>query len=175
MAITYEQIKREIQCVSEEVVNSNNEIPSLLSTVRYGVIPAAIYFFFYFCCCFTDVFIKNIWLFVGFLSFFFWVFISLFISGYSQVLSMLPKDAQDRFEIVRICQNKMRVYYAGWLFSIALAGVLSLVTIWNAIALAAVTALSTILIALAFNFDISRYQLASLFGAIGALKAGLNK
>jgi hypothetical protein len=38
-----------------------------------------------------------------------------------------------------------------------------------------VTVLSTVLIALAFNFDMSRYQLASLFGVISAIRftAGL--
>jgi hypothetical protein len=33
---------------------------------------------------------------LGFLSFFFWVFISIFISGYSQFFSLLPEGAQER-------------------------------------------------------------------------------
>lgn len=170
MAITYEKIKSEVKAISEEMINSKSEIPSLFSTVKYGVIPAGLYFSFYFMCPLTDVFIKNIWMFLGFLSFFFWVFISIFISGYSQFFSLLPDDAEERFEIVKIFQRKMKVYYTAWLASIALAGFLALITIWNVIALAVVTVLSTVLIALAFNFDISRYQLASLFGVVDSLK-----
>lgn len=170
MAITYEKIKSEVKAISEEMVSSSNEVPTVFSTVKYGLIPAVIYFCFYCACPLTDVFIKNIWMFLGFLSFFFWVFISLFISGYSQIFSLLPHNAQERFEIVKICRRKMKVYYAVWLASIVLAGLLALVTIWNVIALAVVTALSTALIALAFNFDMSRYQLSSLFGVIGAIK-----
>lgn len=170
MTITYEKIKSEVKAISEEMVDSRNEVPSIFSTVKYGLIPAVIYFAFYFACPLTDVFIKNIWVFLGFLSFFFWLFISIFISGYSQIFSLLPKNAQKRFEIVKICRKKMKVYYAIWLASIALAGTLALVTIWNVIALAVITVISTVLIALAFNFDISRYQIASLFGVVSAIK-----
>lgn len=170
MTIAYEKIKSEVKVISEEMVNSSNKVPSVFSTVKYGVLPAGIYFMFYFACPLTDVFIKNIWMFLGFLSFFFWVFISIFISGYSQFFSLLPESAQDRFEIVKICCKKMKVYYAVWLISVFLAGLLALITIWNVIALAVVTVLSTVLIALAFNFDISRYQIASLLGVVSAVK-----
>lgn len=170
MTVTYEKIKSEVKIISEEMVNSSNKVPSIFSKVKYGVLPAGIYFIFYLACPLTDVFIKNIWMFLGFLSFFFWVFISIFISGYSQFFSLLPENAQDRFEIVKICCKKMKVYYAIWLISVFLAGLLALITIWNVIALAVVTVLSTVLIALAFNFDISRYQIASLLGVVSAVK-----
>ncbi|MBZ6396884.1 MULTISPECIES: hypothetical protein [Pantoea] len=170
MTITYEKIKSEVRIISEEMVNSSNKVPSIFSTVKYGLLPAGVYFTFFLACPFADVFIKNIWMFLGFLSFFFWVFISIFISGYSQFFSLLPEGAQERFEIVRICCKKMKVYYAIWLASVFVAGLLALFTIWNVIALAVVTVLSTVLIALAFNFDMSRYQLASLFGVISAIK-----
>ncbi|MDF7630756.1 hypothetical protein PUG46_15955 [Erwiniaceae bacterium L1_55_4] len=175
MAITYDTIKKEIQCISEEVLNTSREVPSVFKTVKFGLIPTVLYFSFYFLCIFTEVFIKNIWLFIGFLSVFFWVFMSLFISGYMQMFSMLPKDAHERFEIVKIYRSKAKIYYIAWLSLIAISGLVSIFSIWNSIALAVLTVLSTAILAIAFNFDVSRYQLASLFGVAGAVKKAAEK
>jgi len=170
MAITYDKIEKEIQCISEETLNASREVPSVFNTVKLGLIPATVYFSFYFLCALSEVFIENIWLFIGFLSIFFWVFMSLFISGYRQMFSMLPKDAHERFEIIRIYRSKAKAYYLTWLALIVIAGIISLFSIWNSIALAVLTVLSTAFLAIAFNFDVSRYQLASLFGVVGTVK-----
>ena len=103
------------------------------------------------------------------------MFITLYISGYGQLFSMLPKDAEERYEIVRIYTKKVKVYYLVWVVAIVLAGLISVFSILNIIALAGISLLSTVFIALAFNFDISRFQLAGLFGVVSAAKDNLKR
>jgi len=62
MAITYDKIEKEIQCISEETLNASREVPSVFNTVKLGLIPATVYFSFYFLCALSEVFIENIWL-----------------------------------------------------------------------------------------------------------------
>lgn len=47
MTITYEKIKSEVKIISEEIVNSSNKVPSIFSTVKYGLLPAGVYFVFF--------------------------------------------------------------------------------------------------------------------------------
>lgn len=88
---------------------------------------------------------------------------------------MLPKDAAKRYEIVRIYTRKVKCYYMAWIATITLAGLVSIFSILNIIALAGISLLSTVFIALAFNFDVSRFQLAGLFGVISAAKENLKR
>lgn len=175
MNITYDQIRLEVKGISEELAHSRLVVPSIFQSIKAGLLPAVIYFFFYVACMFTDVYIKTVWQGVGVISIFFWIFIALFISGYSQIFSMLPKDAAKRYEIVRIYTKKAKCYYVVWVATITLAGLVSVFSILNIIALAGVSLLSTIFIVLAFNFDISRFQLAGLFGVISAAKENLKR
>lgn len=175
MSITYDQIRLEVKGISEELAHSRLVVPSVFQNVKAGLLPAIIYFLFYISCMFTDVYIKTVWQGVGVISIFFWIFITLFISGYSQIFSMLPKDAAKRYEIVRIYTRKVKCYYMAWIATITLAGLVSIFSILNIIALAGISLLSTVFIALAFNFDVSRFQLAGLFGVISAAKENLKR
>lgn len=175
MSITYDQIRLEVKGISEELAHSRLVVPGVFQSIKAGLLPAMIYFFFYIACVFTDVYIKTVWQGVGVISIFFWVFITLFMSGYSQIFSMLPKDAAKRYEIVRIYTKKVKCYYLMWVVSVTLAGLVSVFSILNIIALAGISLLSTVFIALAFNFDVSRFQLAGLFGVISAAKESLKQ
>lgn len=175
MSITYDQIKLEVKGISEELATSNLVVPGVFQNIKAGLFPAIIYFCFYIACMFTDVYIKTVWQGVGVISIFFWMFITLYISGYGQLFSMLPKDAEERYEIVRIYTKKVKVYYLVWVVAIVLAGLISVFSILNIIALAGISLLSTVFIALAFNFDISRFQLAGLFGVVSAAKDNLKR
>lgn len=175
MSITYDQIKLEVKGISEELATSSLVVPGVFQNIKAGLFPAIIYFCFYIACMFTDVYIKTVWQGVGVISIFFWMFITLYISGYGQLFSMLPKDAEERYEIVRIYTKKVKVYYLVWVVAIVLAGLISVFSILNIIALAGISLLSTVFIALAFNFDISRFQLAGLFGVVSAAKDNLKR
>ncbi|MDU3818618.1 hypothetical protein [Mixta hanseatica] len=175
MSITYNQIKLEVRQISEELARSNSVVPGVFQSIKGGLLPALIYFCFYIACIYTDVYIKTVWQGVGVISIFFWVFITLFMSGYGRIFSMLPKDAGQRYEIVRIYTKKVKVYYLVWVAAIVVAGLVSVFSILNIIALAGISLLSTVIIALAFNFDISRFQLAGLFGVLSAAKDNLNR
>ncbi len=175
MSITYDKIRAEIKGISQEIANSKEIVPSPLDNIRSGLLPAAIYFSFFIACAFTDAYIKNVWQAVGLVSFFFWIFIIVFISGYAQVFSMLPKDAANRYEIVRVYRKKVKVYYFIWVSAVILGGLISILSIFNILALAAITLLSTVFLALFFNLDISRYQLSGLIGALSAAKESINR
>lgn len=175
MSITYDQVKLEVKGISEELAASSSVVPGAFQSIKAGLYPAMIYFCFYIACMFTDVYIKTVWQGIGVISIFFWMFITFFISGYGQIFSMLPKDAEKRYEIVRIYTKKVRIYYLVWLTTIVLAGLISVFSILNIIALAGISLLSTVFIALAFNFDISRFQLAGLFGVVSAAKGNLKR
>lgn len=173
MNITYEQVRKEVKELSADIVSSKAEVPSVLSNLKPTLLLSFTYFIFYFCCYFSTFFIEKIWLFVGLLSIFFWVFIALFISGYCQFFSMLPADAQKKYEIVRIFRTKARAYYMVWFACVFIAGVVSLFSMLNIIVLAGATVISTFALVMAFSFDISRYQISGLFGALGAVKESL--
>ncbi|WP_206108911.1 hypothetical protein, partial [Pantoea brenneri] len=68
MTLTYDKFRSEVTIISDEMVNSRNKFPSIFSTFKYGLLPAGDYFTFFLACPFADVFIKNIWMFLGFLS-----------------------------------------------------------------------------------------------------------
>lgn len=104
----------------------------------------------------------------------FWLFIALFVSSYKQNLSMLPKDAEERFEIVRIYKSKMKSYYIFWNAIIFLAGVVSVVTNLNVLALFVLTFSCSFFLVIFFNIDVSRYQLASAFGILSAVEEKIN-
>lgn len=175
MNITYSKVQLEVKGLSEELAKSDSLVPSVFQNIKTGLFPAAIYFLFYIACMYTDVYIKTIWQGLGIISIFFWVFMALFISGYRQLFSMLPKDAVKRYEIVRIYTKKLKVYYLAWITSIVIAGFVAVFSMLNIIALAGISLLSTIFIALAFNLDISRFQLAGLLGVLSAAKNNLNR
>lgn len=175
MAITYDQIKREVKALSEEVSNSTEEVSGVFSTMKVSLLPAAIYFSFFFLSAFSDYFLKDIWLVLGFFSIFFWLFFSIFLSGYKQMSSMLPKDAGERYEIVRIFQKKSKCYYFIWVALITLGGFLSLFTILNVMILSVITFVVSILLVVFFNIDVSRYQLASALGVLSAVEDKINR
>lgn len=175
MSITYDQIKVEVKRLSEELARSNSVVPGVYQNIKGGLLPALIYFCFYIACVYTDVYIKTVWQGVGIISIFFWIFIMVFMSGYGRIFSMLPKDAEEKYEIIRIYTRKVKIYYLAWVVAIVVAGLVSVFSVLNIIALAGISLLSTVFISLAFNFDISRFQLAGLFGVLSAAKNNLNR
>lgn len=173
MQITYNQIQSEIKQIAELVARSDQPVPGVFGIIKKPLLPAAIYFAFYFLMPFFDVFDFNLWAATGFMSFFFWMFISIFIYGYGAIYSMLPPGAEDEYLILRIIKRKVRRYYLIWIGAIVFAGVVSIVSFLNIITLAGISLLSSIFIGIALNVDISRYQMSALFGAVEAAKAHL--
>mgnify|MGYP004712040697 CR=1 FL=1 len=174
MSITYDKIRAEIKGISQEIANSKEMVPSPLDNIRSGLLPTAIYFSFFIACAFTDAYIKNVWQAVGLVSLFFWVFIIVFISGYAQMFSLLPKDAPNRYEIVRVYRKNVKIYYSIWVSAVVLGGLISLLSLFNILALAAITLLSTVFLALFFYLYLSRYQLSGLIGSLSAPQASIN-
>lgn len=175
MTITYDQIRREVKALSEEVAHSSEKVPGLFSNVKFVVLPCAIYFTFFFISILKPPMDVNLYMCIGGFSLVFWFFIALFLSGYKQMSSMLPKDAEDRYEIVRVFKKKSMLYYFTWIAFISLGGFISLFTILNVIALSAITFVVSIFLFIIFNFDVSRYQLASALGVLSAAEDKINR
>ncbi|MBS0883444.1 hypothetical protein JK231_22905 [Pantoea sp. JGM49] len=170
MKVRYDEIQQEFKEISLMMVNSKEEIPSLLLGGKFIFIPALIYFIFFLICPFFGWFDNNLWQGAGIFSLAFWFFISVFLYSYSMIFSMLPKHAFKKFIILGILTKKVRVYYFLWIASIIVAGLLSIFTVYNILILSIATLISTVVLGLIFNLDISRYQIAGLFGAISAAK-----
>lgn len=174
MTITYDQIRREAKALSEEIAHSSGEIPGLLSNFKPVALPCAIYFLFYFLSILKPPLDVNLYICIGVFSLVFWFFMAVFLSGYKQMSSMLPKDAENRYEIVRVFKRKSSIYYFTWIAFISLGGLISLLTILNVIALSAITFVVSIFLVITFNIDVSRYQLASAFGVLSAVEEKIN-
>ncbi len=170
MKVRYDQIQKEVKEISLMMVNSREEVPTLFSGVRYVLIPAIIYFTFFLICPFFGWFDKNLWQGAGLFSLAFWFFISVFLYSYSMLFAMLPRHAFKKFIILDILSKKVRLYYFIWVVSILISGLLSIFTVYNILILSMVTLVSTVVLGLFFNLDVSRYQIAGLFGAISAAK-----
>lgn len=173
MNMRYDQIQSEVKEISLLMADSKEGIPGFLSVVKPLIVPPVIYFFFYFLCPFFDVFVTNIWQAAGVFSLAFWFFVSFFIYGYILLFSMLPKGTVEKYQILKVLYGKLKVYYGLWILSIVVAGLMSIFTIFNIISLSLISLLSTIVLGLAFNVDISRYQISGLFGAVAAAKEKL--
>ncbi|WP_209904653.1 hypothetical protein [Pantoea cypripedii] len=174
MPLTYKKIQFEIKEISLDIIYSQEVVPGVLAHIRLTLLPMALYFGFYVACAFTDVFIQNIWLGLGLISLAFWVFLTIFVSGYRSLFSMLPADAFDKYEILKLYKKKVIIYYSIWLCFIVIGGLVSVFTMLNILPLVAMTLLSTIILSLLFHLDISRYQISSLFGALIAVKESIS-
>lgn len=174
MRVTFSEVQQEVKDISLLINSSNEIIPSVFSGFKRMLLPVFMYFLFYSLCPFGEVFDRNLWLGLGVISVFFWFFISFFLYGYSMLFSMLPKDAFQKYKVLRLYRSKAKYYYLAWNVVIIFAGMLSLFTIFNVIALAATTLLATILLAIFFSLDISRYQMSAIFGAASAAKHKMN-
>lgn len=174
MGVTFSEVQQEVKDISLLISSSNEIVPSVFSGFKRMLLPVSLYFLFYLLCPFGEVFDRNLWLGLGIMSVFFWFFISFFLYGYSMLFSMLPKDAFQKYKILKLYRSKAKSYYLVWNVAIIVAGMLSLLTIFNVIALAAITLLATILLAIFFNLDISRYQMPAVFGAASAVKHKMN-
>ncbi|WP_275555782.1 hypothetical protein [Mixta sp. Marseille-Q2659] len=174
MSVTYSEIKEEVKQVSLLISSSNEVVPSVFSCFKNMILPIGLYFIFYFLCPLGELFDKNLWLGLGVMSVFFWFFISYFLYGYSVLFSMLPESAFEDYKILKIYKSKAKKYYAVWIFMILVSGFLSLFTMFNVIALAAISLLSTIVLAISFSLDVSRYQISAIFGAASAIKQKIN-
>lgn len=174
MRVTFSEVQQEVKDISLLISSSNEIVPSVFSGFKRMLLPVSLYFLFYLLCPFGEVFDRNLWLGLGIMSVFFWFFISFFLYGYSMLFSMLPKDAFQKYKILKLYRSKAKSYYLVWNVAIIVAGMLSLLTIFNVIALAAITLLATILLAIFFNLDISRYQMPAVFGAASAVKHKMN-
>lgn len=175
MAITYDQVRREVKDLSVEISNTKEVVPGLFSNLKICLLPVAIYFAFYLSSYSLGYYMRNIWFAGALMSVFFWFFISLFLSGYSQVNSMIPKDASERYEIVKIYRLKAKIYYCIWISSIVIGGILSLSTMLNILALAGVSLVSSFLLGIVFNIDVSRYQISSALGVLSAVEEKINR
>lgn len=174
MRVTFSEVQQEVKDISLLISSSNEIVPSVFSGFKRMLLPVSLYFLFYLLCPFGEVFDRNLWLGLGIMSVFFWFFISFFLYRYSMLFSMLPKDAFQKYKILKLYRSKAKSYYLVWNVAIIVAGMLSLLTIFNVIALAAITLLATILLAIFFNLDISRYQMPAVFGAASAVKHKMN-
>ncbi|WP_233268265.1 hypothetical protein [Pantoea sp. BAV 3049] len=175
MRVTYDQIQNEVREISLLFGESKEYVPGFFENVRMVLLPLAIYFLFYFICPFTDVFIMNIWLGGGVMSIFFWYFVAKFFYSFSLIFSMLPKGISEKYHVLKIVSGKARIYYVIWNCSIFIVGLISVFTFLNVLSLSILTVLSTIALAIAFNMDISRYQISGLFGAFAAAKEKWNQ
>jgi len=175
MKITYNQIKDEIKEVSLLIGGSEQFVPGILENFKFVLLPLVLYSIFFSLCPFGEVFDLNLWCALGVMSIFFWYFAARFFYGFGVIFSMLPKGAFEKYQVIKIVTDKARIYYIVWIVAIVIAGLLSVFTIFNVLSLAVITLLSTIMLGIAFNLDISRYQISGLFGALAAAKEKWNQ
>ncbi len=87
---------------------------------------------------------------------------------------MLDNDMLSRFELSRVISKKVKVYGVIWFFIILVFGIVGLISEWSLIPLVFGNFITTLIALFIFNMDISRYQIAGLFGAVSAAKEKLS-
>lgn len=170
--MTYAQIERD----SKEIINSMNsaerEVPSF-----FGMFGKVKYHFFAYCLLgglsyFSLPQPKNVGLWLFFVAFglFHWLVIFSFTASYASLFNMVRTEKLKNLELAKVITRKIKAYGTVWFILLVSCGLLGVVTEWSILPLVIGNLVTTFLIFIIFNMDISRYQIPAIVGAVKSLK-----
>lgn len=177
MKISYEEIRSDSKKITDSMLSSKQYVPSFFEPMKCVKYHMLTYLLFSLLSFFLpdmngDILIGLVILGFGLLN---WFFIFCFISGYAGLFAMISFPDVKELKLSRIFSKKVKAYGISWLLIIILLGLVSVTTEMSIGALVFGNFLFSIFGFFVFNLDVSRYQLAGLFGALSAAKNNLNQ
>lgn len=177
MQINYEEIRNDSKKITDSMMSSKQCVPSFFEPMRYVKYHILTYLIFALLSFFFPDASGDIMIGIAILGFglLHWFFIFCFISGYVGLFAMVSSSDVKELKLSRIISKKVKSYGIAWLMIITLLGLVSVTTELNIGALVFGNFLFSIFGFFIFNLDISRYQVAGLFGALSAAKDKMNQ
>lgn len=171
MKVTYDLIEKETRQITDEFLNSKQEIPSPLDALKFIKYHIAAYFFFVFVSFFTWS-EEGVAIWFGILVFgvFNWFFHISSAMSVQSIFSRISSESFGKYIILKLLKKKILFYSIVWMVFIVLAGIISVLSQYNIAALVVGNFVFTIFLAIIFNVDVSRYQISTLWGALKAAK-----
>lgn len=177
MNISYEEVTSDSRRITEAMLSSKKMIPPFFKVfgfLRYQVLIYIAFAVASFLSLGPDDRIE-IWLSVIVFGLLHWFFLFIYLSSYMIFLSVIEGGNLKDLKLVRIISVKIKVYGCVWAAAIFVLGVVSVSTELNVAAIVIGNFILSIFGLMVFNFDVSRFQIPSLVGALAAAKENLSK